>query len=491
MHRISNSKRRKFEDKKPVKNGREQQKMQWQDEEISSEEDYEGQDPAESEDDSDDLEESAESKRLRLAKQYLSHMKADNDESVDGSEEEEHTAMVSSKLKATRMRSKGELFEDFVPFFSNIDAESCTRRDLSGHQGTVTCVALTKDECSVVSGSKDNSVIKWDVETGSKCELRPRWNKESEFQSCKGEVLSVAVTHDGRYIASGGRDNSVRIYDSRQKYSEIKELKGHRDAVTSLCFRMDSYTLFSGSLDRCIKHWDINEMAYIETMFGHQDGINSLDCWTKEKPLSASSDRSVRLWKVAEETHLVFRGHKSNIDCVQYLTDTSFVSAGQDGALHLWKDAQKVPVRSVPAAHGLSAHGGGATWVSSLATVKMSNIVATGSMDGFVRLWSASAEDRQMSRVCEFEMPGCINALAITPRLLVAGCGKEHKYGRWFNMKGSLNKLRLIRFDSLLAEQENDEDDDSSDNSSSMGSGHDSSASCSGESDDDDDDVSN
>ena len=62
----------------------------------------------------------------------------------------------------------------------------------------------------------------------------------------------------------------IRIFDGRAGYAQVQELKGHRDAVTSLCFRMDSYTLFSGSLDRCLKHWDLNEMAYIETMFGHQ-----------------------------------------------------------------------------------------------------------------------------------------------------------------------------------------------------------------------------
>ena len=83
-------------------------------------------------------------------------------------------------------------------------------------------------------------------------------------------MLSIAITSDGRYLASGGRDNMIRIYDQRMSYSEITTLKGHRDAVTSLAFRTDSYALFSGSLDRCLKHWDINEMAYIETMFGHQ-----------------------------------------------------------------------------------------------------------------------------------------------------------------------------------------------------------------------------
>lgn len=203
--------------------------------------------------------------------------------------------------------------------------------------------------------------------------------------------------------------------------------------------------------------------------------MHGVDCWTKEKPLSVSSDRSVRLWKVAEETHLVFRGHKSSIDCVQYLTDCSFVSAGQDGSLCLWKDAQKSPVRSVAAAHGLQAPGGSANWISSLAAIKMSNVVATGSSDGFVRLWNASAEERQLAPLCEFAMPGCVNALAVTPRLLVAGCGREHKYGRWWSLKGSLNKIRVVRLDALLEEgsgsgSSGDDDVDDSDGDSGSGS---------------------
>jgi ribosomal RNA-processing protein 9 len=82
-------------------------------------------------------------------------------------------------------------------------------------------------------------------------------------------VLSVAVSTDGKFVASGGRDNLVRIYDSRTN-NEIKALSGHRDAVTCLAFKRDSPSLFSGSLDRCIKHWDLQEMGYLETLFGHQ-----------------------------------------------------------------------------------------------------------------------------------------------------------------------------------------------------------------------------
>ena len=176
----------------------------------------------------------------------------------------------------------------------------------------------------------------------------------------------------------------------------------------------------------------------------------SLDCGAKEKPLSASNDRSIRLWKVAEETHLVFRGHKGSIDCVQYLTDTTFVSGGQDGSLNLWKDAQKSPVKSIAAAHGYQMQGGKATcnpnWISSLTCIKMSNVVATGSCDGFVRLWAANAEERLLAPLCEFPVAGFVNALVLTEHMLIVGTGKEHRFGRWWNLKGNLNKVICISF---------------------------------------------
>ena len=45
--------------------------------------------------------------------------------------------------------------------------------------------------------------------------------------------------------------------------------------------------------------------------FGHQDGISSIDCLSRERPVTGGmSDRTVRLWKVLEESQLVFHGHK-------------------------------------------------------------------------------------------------------------------------------------------------------------------------------------
>ncbi|KAJ1425507.1 WD40-repeat-containing domain protein [Ochromonadaceae sp. CCMP2298] len=466
--------------------------LQLHEENISSDESSVENHHQESEEDGFFDRESAEAKRLRLAKEYLSHAtKGDEDDGIEAGSAPGHSTGVSGKLREERLRLTGELYTDLQGAVENVDVEACPRLEMRGHAGAVTCVAVSSDEQFVYSGSKDNSLVQWNLQTGEKTQLLQRWSRQRNgaAQSCEGEVLAVAVSPDGRYVACGGKDSLIKVFDRKMNFPEVKELRGHRDVVTALAFRaqhsatstvQSSTSLFSGSLDRCLKHWDLNEMAYVETLFGHQDGVHALDCGSKEKPISASSDRSLRLWKVAEETHLVFRGHKSSIDCVRYLTDTSFVSGGQDGMLHLWKDSQKTPVKTAFAAHGYQSsysdakassdaafRGSNPRWIASLATVRMSNLVASGSNDGQVRLWIASAEERVLYAIKVFEVPGFVNQLVLTPRVLVAGTGKEHKDGRWWSMKGNnLNKVVVIRLgaESDGQDEGSDEEEDFRDN---------------------------
>ena len=58
--------------------------------------------------------------------------------------------------------------------------------------------------------------------------------------------------------------------------------------------------------ERC--HVRVTNLLY---RFGHQDCITSIDCLSRERPVTAgANDRTVRVWKIVEESQLVFNGHK-------------------------------------------------------------------------------------------------------------------------------------------------------------------------------------
>lgn len=244
---------------------------------------------------------------------------------------------------------------------------------------------LTRDERTAYSASKDNSVVSWDVESGKKkAVLVPSWKGGCGYPAHKREVLAMAVSSDGRYLATGGRAKEIHVFDTRTN-ARVKTFSGHRDAVMALVFRTDSHALYSGSLDRCLKHWNCDELAYVETAFGHQAGIQGIDAFRKERAVTCGEDRTTRLWKLTEESHLMFKGHAASIDCVAMLSEESWLSGGQDGTLSLWQASKKKPAVVVQA-----AHGGPGQWISSVAALKMSDLAASGSSDGYVRLWQAS-----------------------------------------------------------------------------------------------------
>lgn len=67
--------------------------------------------------------------------------------------------------------------------------------------------------------------------------------------------------------------------------------------------------LYSGSFDRTLKIHDLSVMGYIETLFGHQAPVLSIDALMRETAVSVGGrDKTVRYWKVPEESQLVFRG---------------------------------------------------------------------------------------------------------------------------------------------------------------------------------------
>ena len=70
-------------------------------------------------------------------------------------------------------------------------------------------------------------------------------------------------------MATGGLEKRIHVWDTRTR-EHIAAFPGHRGAVTGLAFRDGSLELYSASHDRTVKVWSLNDMAYVDTLFGHQ-----------------------------------------------------------------------------------------------------------------------------------------------------------------------------------------------------------------------------
>ncbi len=303
----------------------------------------------------------------------------------------------------------GASFERYAK--SWLDAKVVTYH--RGHDLTPTCVSLSQDGHTAFSGAKDGSLMMWNVQEGRKisCILpvgkhanesnSKHHNKNANNRRNRREVMAIATSDDERYLAVGGRDNCVRIFDIRtlgkttcsNAPSPIATFEGHKKAVMALTFRSRTLDLYSGSEDRCIRRYDLNAMTYVETLYGHQSPIVGIHCAHKNRPVSIAKDRTVRVWKVEEDSHLVFRsgGDVGSADCVSAIQDGWFVTGHDDGRLAMWREEKKRPVANIIAAHGF--HGGASSVPRSVMccdAVGLSDVLATGSNDGYLRLWRVS-----------------------------------------------------------------------------------------------------
>lgn len=145
---------------------------------------------------------------------------------------------------------------------------------LQGHKDSVYSVAFTSDGKGLVSGSLDKSVKYWDVSvlaagrakgkpenaTPTPTSSGPSSSSDGlvpctmDFVGHKNYVLSVSVTPDSRWVASGSKDRCVRFWDTRNACLQF-ELKGHKNSV---CVDLSpkGALLATGSGDGLARTWN-------------------------------------------------------------------------------------------------------------------------------------------------------------------------------------------------------------------------------------------
>jgi len=209
------------------------------------------------------------------------------------------------------------------------------RRVLRGHFGKVYACAWAQDSEHLVSASQDGKLLIWNTRTGLKkyaISLQSSW------------VMATDYSPSGRYVASGGLDNMVSIYEVKMDEAISRdtpvELMGHEGYVASCTF-LDDSRILSTSGDSTIVLWDIEKRAVNIKFADHHADVMSASLLGDSRSLfvSGSTDTNVKLWdiRVGSEAVKNFQGHDSDINSVKaFRNGTSFVSGSDDSTCMLW-----------------------------------------------------------------------------------------------------------------------------------------------------------
>ncbi|CAL1535158.1 unnamed protein product [Lymnaea stagnalis] len=393
---------------------------------------------------SEEEEETAQQKRLRLAKQYLS--KLEEEEAEKKADEETLKDAVASRLQHDISEQAGKLTKQVA------DACFCANpedlRVFRGHGLPVTAIVISPDDKFVFTSSKDCNICKWNLETGLKEKTIKGGRKGTEDVHIghTDHILCLAISSDGKFLAAGDMNNMIKLWNP-QDCSFIHKFRGHRGPVTGVSFRKGTHTLYSCSADKVVKVWSVDDLAYVETLFGHNTPITGIDSLMRDRAItSGGRDKSVHIWKITEDSQLLFHGNDGSIECVALINESNFFTGADDNSLSLWSVLKKKPLTTVKKAHGLNLGILEENWISSVAALQYTDLVASGSKDGFVRLWKCSTDYKSLTPLFQIPVKGFINSLKFSNNgeFLVAAVGQEHRLGRWWRLKDAKNGWIVI-----------------------------------------------
>ncbi|XP_048562107.1 zinc finger CCCH domain-containing protein 17-like isoform X3 [Triticum urartu] len=201
---------------------------------------------------------------------------------------------------------------------------------LAGHEEAITGISMPMGSDKLYSGSADGSVRVWDGNSG-KCvdvikmggkigcmithdkwvfigipKSVEAWNTQTgmklSLQGPSGLVCSMTIKDE--MLFAGTADGRIMAwkFPAKEINSEpVSILAGHDRHVITLA--VSATRLYSGSLDKTIRVWDLKNLQCVQTLSEHKASVTSVLCWD-QKLLSCSLDKTVNVWAASDSGNL-------------------------------------------------------------------------------------------------------------------------------------------------------------------------------------------
>ncbi len=185
----------------------------------------------------------------------------------------------------------------------------------------------------VLSGSSSIEIFR--IQTGK---------RERVITNRDHKALSIVLHNTGKLAVTGGKDDTVRIWETDQTTSKAV-LRGHLSAVSVLAMNPGRSIIASGSLDGTVIFWDINENKLLKSSkVTLKGGVKSLSFHPNGNILAIGGEDGSLQFRDIPEMKLQFKlpRHQKAVAALDFnLKGDLFVSSSEDGKLIVWDWGEK------------------------------------------------------------------------------------------------------------------------------------------------------
>ena len=237
----------------------------------------------------------------------------------------------------------------------------------------VSTVQFSADGKTLISGSRDGTLRKWDLRTGENIKpfgqteygkfnllrflpdnttlVRATQDNAIHLLDIKtgktlltltgygGSISSVALSPDGTTLATVNDKRKIELWDMQARRNTAK-IEGDTD-FSPLTFSPDGRTLASG-IENEIKLWDTLTQQHKTTLTGHRSDVRNVVFSPNGRTLASSAGNMIWLWDVHTGEHkTTLQGHTSNINALAFSSDGTMLASGSgdrddDSTVRLW-----------------------------------------------------------------------------------------------------------------------------------------------------------
>jgi WD40 repeat protein/serine/threonine protein kinase len=291
-------------------------------------------------------------------------------------------------------------------------------------RGTAYAVAFSPLDPSHLAVGFDGVVTLWD------------WRKKEEVHTFRGHDkrgICVAFSRDGRRLATGDWQGSVKIWDAATGVGPLCTLPQNRDArhpVAALAFNHDGTQLATASFDRNVDVWDTATGTLLRRL-PHSGRVVLGVAFSLDGRLIASTGegKTVHVWEADTGRELFgLRGHTGLCGCVAFSPRDGLclASTSLDGTIRVW-DATPLRGHERQEAYTFLDHN---VEVWSLALNSDGQSLATAGMGGSAKIWDADSYQQIAEFDGQMEVVFCVAWQPKSRRLAFAGGD-----GRQFTVK--------------------------------------------------------